>query len=184
LGGDHSITFDVLKGLKSTQEEISIVYLDAHPDIVCSERRYYGSVICDVNDLTTINLKKSAIIGVRATENEEVTNLTTYGIPIFTPLDIQEMNLPTLIQHLDSVLLPKMYLSIDMDVFDPAFSPGVSTPEPGGLTSVEVLYLCTHLSQRGLLGFDVTQVSPPQDIHNRTSHLAGKLILEILASLR
>ena len=76
------------------------------------------------------------------------------------------------------------YLSIDMDVLDPAFAPGVSTPVPGGLNSNELFYLTKKIANLGLIGFDIMEVNPKRDIQNRTSHLASKLLIEIASSIK
>lgn len=181
LGGDHSITFEVLKALPGKEKEFSIIYLDAHPDIVCSERRYYGSVICDVRNLKAIDFKHSLLIGVRAAEMEELGNIKTYQIPCVTSLEVLELGVTKLVKQVSKFLTKKIYLSIDMDVIDPAYAPGVSTPVPGGLRSLEVMYLCKQFAGWGLIGLDIMQVSPPQDISDATSHLAAKLLMETIS---
>ncbi len=71
-----------------------------------------------------------------------------------------------------------------MDVVDPAFAPGVSTPVLGGLSSSEALYLVKEVSKLGLVGFDLMEVSPPYDVHDTTSHLAGRIILEAATGVK
>lgn len=74
VGGDHSITAEVLKGLDSVKK-ISVVYFDAHPDFICSTKHYYGSVVCDISEYKNINFKTSVEVGIRAPEPEELVNL-------------------------------------------------------------------------------------------------------------
>ena len=133
--------------------------------------------------LKKIDLQRSIIIGVRAAEDEEVENLKKYKLQYAAPLEILEMGISTFANNLNKLLLDRIYLSIDLDVVDPAFSPGVSTPEPAGLSSIELIYLCKKIASRGLIGFDITQLSPPHDIQDKTSHLASKLIIEVLSSV-
>ncbi|MHA1894345.1 MAG: arginase family protein, partial [Candidatus Helarchaeota archaeon] len=71
-----------------------------------------------------------------------------------------------------------------MDCFDPAFAPGVSTPSPGGLSSIHVIYLLKKIARLGLIGFDVMETNPQFDIGDHTSHLAARLIVETLSDLK
>lgn len=75
-------------------------------------------------------------------------------------------------------------MSFDMDVVDPAFAPGVSTPVPGGLSSSEALYLVREVAKLGLVGFDLMEVSPPFDVQDMTSHLAGRIVLEAASGVK
>lgn len=77
-----------------------------------------------------------------------------------------------------------IYISIDMDVLDPAFAPGVSSPVPGGLNSNELIYLLKKLSGLKLVGFDVMETNPKYDIQYMTSHLASRIIIEMISSMK
>jgi agmatinase len=183
LGGDHSITFEILKGLKK-HKKVSVVYFDAHPDFVCSSRNYYGSVVCDVLDLKHIDLKASLEIGNRAIEKEEMINLKKQKIMSIEPEEIVEKGAAKVFEIIKRrVRKGKIYLSIDMDAVDPAFAPGVDTPVPGGLNSAEILYFVHNISSLGLLGMDVMETSPPYDYQNFTSQLAGRLVMEAISTL-
>lgn len=69
-----------------------------------------------------------------------------------------------------------------MDVLDPAFAPGVDAPVPGGLSSQELIYIAKKVAEFGLVGFDVVETSPPHDLNDLTSHLAAKLMVEVISS--
>lgn len=184
LGGDHSITFEALKGLNKLNKEFSIVYFDAHPDFICSSLNYYGSVVCDALKLKNIKFKRSMEIGLRALEKEEMMNIKRKNIYVCTAVDVERFGIQKLMKIIKRTLKKPVYLSVDMDVIDPAFAPGVDTPVPGGLTSNEIIYLCKEIAKIGLIGFDVMETSPPHDIQDMTSHLASKLILEVVSSLK
>jgi len=179
IGGDHSITFEVLKGLN--KKDISVIYLDAHPDFVCSSHSYYGSVLCDASRLKNINLKKSVEVGIRAPEKEELINLKKKKITTITPFDVAERGIKKIVDEIKKRVGKNVYLSIDVDSVDPAFAPGVSTPVPGGLTSNEFLYLIKQLSKLNLIGFDVVEVNPKYDVNEMTAHLAARAIAEIIS---
>jgi len=185
IGGDHSITFEVLKGLNKQKKEIKVIYFDAHPDFICSSHNYYGSVVCDASRLRNVNLRKSVEIGIRAPEKEELLNLKRKKIRVFHPIDIVEKGIANTFNQIKRIVgKGNIYLSIDLDVLDPAFAPGVDTPVPGGLTTNQLFYLTKKIAALGLIGFDVMELSPAYDIQERTSHLAAKLVIEVLASWR
>ncbi|MHA1369220.1 MAG: arginase family protein [Promethearchaeota archaeon] len=181
LGGDHSITTQVIRGFPR-DIEISLIYFDAHPDIVYSTRPYYGSVVADVARIN-VNLKKSVEIGIRQPEIEEIRALKQKNILTITPFDIMELGMKNALERVYGRIGKHVYISVDMDVFDPAFAPGVSTPSPGGLSSKEVIYFLKKLARRGLIGFDVMETNPAYDFQDLTSHLAARLVIETIAEL-
>jgi len=184
IGGDHSVTTEVMKGVNDCKKNISLVYFDAHPDIRCAEDSYYGSVICDIGKLENFNEKKSIEVGTRAPEREEIENLKSKHMMTITPFDIQEIGIKKVFQKIKRrVGKCKVYLSIDMDVVDPAFAPGVDTPVPGGLSSEEFLYLIKKITGLGLIGMDIVEVSPKHDIQEHTGHLVSRAIAEVIGSL-
>lgn len=184
VGGDHSITYEVLKGLSRAKRRISFVYFDAHPDFICSKREYYGSVVCDIADLKNVDVEKSMEIGIRAPEIEEIENIIARRLTTITISDIVGMGAKEVLRKVRKRVGRNVYLSIDMDVVDPAFAPGVNMPTPGGLASNELIYLATGIAQKGILGFDIMEVSPPYDIQDMTSDLAVRCIIEVIASAR
>jgi agmatinase len=183
LGGDHSITGEILAGFKNLKD-ISLVYFDAHPDIRCTREKYYGSVICDVLKLGNINPKKSLFIGIRASESEEIKNLKSENLFVITPYDISNLGIKKIFEKIKKKVGGKIYISVDMDVLDPAFAPGVDTPVPGGLTSQQLIFLLKKISSLGLIGMDVVEINPKYDEQKMTSHLASRIIAEVIQSAR
>ncbi len=182
VGGDHSITFEVLKAFRAPG--LAVVYFDAHPDFICSEKHYYGSVMCDISSLKGVDLSASVMIGVRAPEPEELENLSRSKVRVISPVDILEQGIIGVFQEVQRRIMGHpVYISVDMDVLDPAFAPGVDVPVPGGLTSNELIYLVTRIAPLGTVGFDVMEVSPPNDIHDVTSATAAKLIIETISCM-
>ncbi|MFQ5621200.1 MAG: arginase family protein [Candidatus Nanoarchaeia archaeon] len=186
LGGDHSITFKVLQGLTQHHKNIAVIYFDTHPDFVCSRNeKYFGSVMCDTQHLKGIAFNKSSILGIRAIEPEERKNIKKSGITSFTTLDIEEKGVKKVAQQIKKIVgKNKVYLSIDLDVLDPSVAPGVSTPYPGGLQTLQLLCLTKEFSKLNLVGFDIMEYTPKYDINDRTGHLATILGLEILKSMQ
>lgn len=181
IGGDHSISVDIIKSIAKTHGSLSLVYFDAHPDIVSSVHNYYGSVFFDV--LPFIDIKSSIQVGIRTPEQEEINNIKKFDLTVITPLDIIRNGVVKTEEAILGKINQNVYISLDMDVIDPAFAPGVSVPVPFGLGNNEILYLLKSLAKHGILGIDIMEVCPGYDTKDRTSHLASRMIAEVISSL-
>ncbi len=180
IGGDHSISSEIIMSISKKIGPISLVYFDAHPDLISSTQNYYGSVFYDV--LPYIDTKSSLQIGIRTPEQEEIENMKKYGITVITPLDILKNGISEIEKKIMKFIGKNVYVSFDMDVIDPAFAPGVSVPVPIGLHNTEAAYLLKSLAKTAI-GFDMMEVCPDYDIKDRTSHLASRMIAEIASSI-
>lgn len=181
MGGDHSISADIIRSIAKRCGPVSLVYFDAHPDFISSSTGYYGSVLHDV--LPNIDLKSSVQIGIRTPEQEEIDNIKRYNLKVITPLDVLKEGIVKIESDVLSKLGPRVYVSVDMDAIDPAYAPGVSVPVPLGLASREVLYLLKSIAKKGIIGLDIMEVCPSYDIKDRTSHLASRIIGEVISSM-
>jgi len=180
IGGDHSITRQIINAMTKKYGKISLVYFDAHPDFVSSTTNYYGSVVNDV--LSNIEISSSAQIGIRTPEQEELDNIKKFNLEVITPFDIREQGIKQVTNSVVSRLGDKVYVSFDMDCVDPAYAPGVSVPVPMGLNSTDAVYLLKEIAKKGILGMDVMEVCPSFDVKDRTSHLASRIISEVIYS--
>ena len=181
IGGDHSITKQIINTIAKTHGKVSLVYFDAHPDFVSSTTNYYGSVVNDV--LSNIEIASSVEIGIRTPEQEEINNIGIHSLEVITPFHIKEQGIKQVANSILDRLGEKVYVSFDMDCIDPAYAPGVSVPVPMGLNSVDAVYLLKEIAKKGgIIGMDVMEVCPSFDIEDRTSHLASRIISEVLYS--
>jgi len=180
IGGDHSLSSKVIKSISKKVGPISLVYFDAHPDFVSSTTNYYGSVFFDI--LPNIDIKSSLQIGIRTPEQEELDNIKKYNLKVITPFDIAEKGLKEITNSILSTIGKNVYISFDMDCVDPAFAPGVSVPVPMGLKNLESVYLLKSIVNNDILGMDIMEVCPSYDIKDRTSHLASRMIAEVISS--
>ena len=180
IGGDHSITRQIINAITKKHGKISLVYFDAHPDFVSSTSNYYGSVVNDV--LSNIEIVTSVQIGIRTPEQEELNNIKKFNLEVITPFDIQEQGIKKVANSILSKLGDKVYISFDMDCVDPAYAPGVSVPVPIGLNSIDAVYLLKEIAKKGIIGMDLMEVCPSFDVKDRTSHLASRIISEVLYS--
>jgi len=179
IGGDHSISVEIIKSISKKYGALSLVYFDAHPDFISSTRNYYGSVFYDV--LPFIDLKSSLQIGARTPEQEELNNIKKYDLTVITPFDLLKNGVSEIEKLIANKVGKNVYISFDMDVVDPAYAPGVSVPVPMGLRNIEAIYLLKSLASHGIVGMDIMEVCPGYDIKDRTSHLASRMIAEVIS---
>lgn len=173
LGGDHSITTEAIKQFP----QATIIYFDAHPHIVPSLQGYYGSVLTS----TELSLGKCVQLGVREPEVEELKHVKKDLILRICAEEFFEKGQAKIWEELRKKVEGEVYISIDMNVFDPAFAPGVSAPVPGGLDYYQVLFLLKKIFQEyTVLGFDIMELTPSYDQDYRTAHLATKLLIDMI----
>jgi agmatinase len=158
LGGEHTITVGAVQAMADLHSDLSVLYLDAHADMRDSymgSRWGHASVarrVCEVAPLVQV--------GVRSASVEEISFIEKEDIPVFfwsgaTPDQDSQANQVT--ERLSS----NVYISIDLDVFDPSEIAAVGTPEPGGMRWGEVIGLLRAVSQRrNIVGFDLVELSP------------------------
>jgi agmatinase len=186
IGGDHSITTNILNGIYDAMEsnKIALLYFDAHPDFVSSTRNYYGSVLTDSSE--HIDFTKSMLIGTRAAELEELENASNKKLEIITPLDIIELGINEIIKKVISKCRSsKVYLSIDLDCMDPGVAPGVSVPTPGGLLPLDLIYMIKKISEKlQVVGMDIVELCPDYDLNQNTANHASRILMEMISSLR
>lgn len=181
IGGDHSISVQVIKSISKKINPLSLVYFDAHPDLISSTRNYYGSVFYDA--LPFIDISSSLEIGIRTPEQEEITNIKKIKLEVITPFDIVQKGLTAIEKKIGKKIGKNVYVSFDMDAIDPAYAPGVSVPVPNGLRNVEATYLLKSIASKGLIGMDLMEVCPQYDIKDKTSHLASRMLIETISSV-
>jgi agmatinase len=183
LGGDHSLTAEAFKGLVSACQP-NLVYFDAHPDCIASERNYFGSVIPDIFDLPGMKNAVIVQVGIRAPEAEEFRTTKERNVRMYTAWDVEELGAREAVQEIRKLVKEDVYLSVDLDAIDPAFAPGVSTPYPGGLSAREAIYMVSQLARLGLAGLDIMEYVPRNDIQDMTAQLATAIIAEALAAAK
>ena len=179
LGGEHSVSIGAVKAFKETYPNISVLHLDAHYDL---RNEYFGSKLnhgcvarrisemCPIVQTGTRSLSKEEKEFLTSQANGRVKTINVYDI-LETPLwkDI-----------ISNSLSENVYISIDLDVFDPSLMPAVGTPEPGGLGWYETLDLLRNVSKdKKIVGFDVVELCPIKD-QIASDFLAAKLVYRLL----
>jgi agmatinase len=183
IGGDHSLSTEAIQAVSNAiGKKLSLLYFDAHPDFVSSTTNYYGSVLTDSTQ--SLNFRKSMLIGTRAAEPEELENAKKVGLRIINPLEIVELGVKRVAQMIRARTRGAMvYISVDLDCLDPAFAPGVSVPSPGGLSSIDLIYLLSKtISTSNVVAIDIVELAPDYDVSNTTAMLAARIMSECIAS--
>lgn len=184
VGGDHSITYEALRGIDARKESFAVVYFDSHPDFRSSDkaqRKSYATVMYDSSKLPNIKIKNSIQVGISDIESEEFETLSKSEIKSLKPLDIENIGIKKTLQIIKKTVgrLP-FYISIDLDVLDSAFAPEVASPSVGGLSSRELLFLLTELAKENVIGLDIMECTPKKDANPINSTIGARLIIEFI----
>jgi len=177
IGGEHSIAPPAVRCF----ENIAVISLDAHLDFRNSYLNEMNSHACSTRRISEIvGIHNVVSLGVRSFSLEEKEDAEKMDLKYVNAFEIiEKRGIEKAVKSaLKYVKSERIYLTLDMDVIDPSYAPGVSTPEPFGLTPLEVKKAINLLGDQ-LVGFDLTEVSPPWDNGN-TSVLAARIIREII----
>jgi agmatinase len=182
LGGEHSLTLPCVKACaKQAGDDFGVVVLDAHFDL----RPEYGGVkynhACVSRHILDEITDNYVTIGVRSGPKEEWVFAKDNDIRHYTPDDVREKGIKKVISDvIDYLDCSQIYLSLDMDALDPAYAPGLGTPEPFGLSDVEVREVIHRLAPMSV-GFDVMEIAPEYD-NGQSALLGTKLLREFIAA--
>jgi len=183
LGGDHSITIPVGKGLEEAGP-FHVIQIDAHLDWADhrSGQRYgHGSSIRRLSEMDHVQqIFQFGIRGISSSLKEDVVAAKEYGATILSPRQMRKMGFDEVLE-----LIPageKYYITLDIDGLDPSVAPGTGTPSPGGFVYDEVNELLEGIAKRGqVIGFDVVEVAPPYDPAGMTGQVGARLALDLLS---
>jgi agmatinase len=171
LGGDHAVTYPLVRAHREAYRPLTILHLDAHSDLYDEFEGDRYSHACPFARIMEEGLAARLVsIGVRTMTAHLREQTARFGVEVVEMKDWTAAALPGI--HGD------VYLSLDLDGLDPAFAPGVSHHEPGGLTTRDVLGIVQRSGGR-LVGADVVELNPSRDINGVTAMVAAKLVKEI-----
>lgn len=178
LGGEHLVTWPVVKEISRRYSDLAVIHIDAHADL---RTDYEGEIYSHATPLRKVaeqiggtNLYQ---FGIRSMTREEVAYTEEAGIH-FYPFEVVD----PLMKCLPELEGRPLYVTIDIDVIDPAHAPGTGTPEPGGITTREMLRAIHAIAGSGakVVGADLVEVAPVYDHSEQTPVLAAKLVREML----
>lgn len=175
LGGDHSITYPIVKAVARRYPELTIFHFDAHPDLYDEFEGNRLSHACPFARIMEAGLAKRLVqMGIRTINRHQREQAERFGV------DVVEMRgLPA---YAKLKAAGAVYITFDMDVLDPAFAPGVSHREPGGM-SVREAIAHLHAIDAEIVGADLVEYNPVQDVAGVTATVAAKILKEILGRM-
>jgi len=181
VGGEHSIT---KAAVESLPKDTGLINLDAHMDMrdeFLGEKLSHATFMRRVAEY--LGPDHIMEVGIRAFSKPELDFCKKEGVAIVTPLDLRRDGIDKTGRRVSSFLgrFRHAYVTVDIDVLDPAFAPGVGNPEPDGLSTGELLGLVGSSMVRNLSGFDLVEVSPQLD-SGQTAAVGAKVILEAVAA--
>jgi len=175
LGGDHAITYPILRAYGKRYDRLNVLQLDAHPDLYDEFEGNRTSHACPFARIMEEDLAGRLVqVGIRTMNAHQRTQAERFGVEV---IEMREWQPET---GLD--FEGPLYLSLDIDVLDPAFAPGVSHHEPGGLSTRDVLQLIQSL-RVPIVGADIVEFNPRRDPSGITAMVAAKFFKEIVGRM-
>jgi agmatinase len=185
IGGEHTVTLGILKGYGERARETAVVSFDAHLDL---RKEFLGSKLNHTSFMRYINeeVKPAKIIevGTRSVCKDELKYAKKEGITLISTQQIKKEGITQIIQSLKEQLAQyeKTYLTVDMDVVDPAFAPAVQNPEADGISTSDLLDMVCSICDERVVGFDILEIAPIYD-QGISAIAAAKVIFEMLCQI-
>lgn len=175
LGGDHSITYPIMRAMARAYPAVSILHFDAHPDLYHDFR---GNPYSHASPFARIMEEKLAQrlvqVGIRTMNGHQRDQAIRFGVEVIEMKDLND--------GLALTFDTPVYVSVDMDALDPAFAPGVSHREPGGLTTRQVIEIIQSI-KAPVIGADIVEFNPKMDATGMTAVVCAKLLKELAAKM-
>ncbi len=172
LGGDHAISYPILRAIHRVNGPVNILHFDAHPDLY---HDYEGNPWSHASPFARIMenglASRLVQVGIRTLNKSLRSQVERFGVEIH---EMRNLDINSIGRDFDG----PVYISCDMDALDPAFAPGVSHLEPGGLSVRDILGIIQRLPNR-IVGADIVEYNPQRDINDMTAMVAAKLLKEI-----
>lgn len=176
LGGDHSVTYPVLRAMASRHRSLSILHFDAHPDLYDEYGGNRFSHACPFARIMEEGLAGCLVqVGIRTLNPHQKAQGERFGVRMVEMSGFDPGTAP----------IPRgpLYITIDLDALDPAFAPGVAHREPGGLSVRDVIRVL-HRVKGPVVGADIVELRPASDLDGVTAVVASKLLKELAGLMR
>lgn len=189
IGGDHTIALPLLREVTAQHGPVAVLHFDAHLDTwdtYFGAPTTHGTPFRRASEEGLIDLTASMHVGIRGPlyAKSDLEDDARLGFAIVTSEFVEEHGVPAAVERIRARVGDKpLYISIDIDVLDPAHAPGTGTPEAGGLTSRELLRLLRSLTDLQIVGADVVEVSPAYDHAQLTAVAASHVVYELLSAM-
>ncbi len=183
VGGDHSITYHSFKGFARHFKNPGIIVFDAHPDVyeLFEFPSHQDWLRCLIKD-GILKKENVALLGIRNADRKEMEYLKDNKIKFYPIKGVCENSENVCNDVMEFARkFDGLYISIDIDVLDPAFAPGTGYPEPGGMSVRGLVYYLHRLKLlKNISRIDVVEINPKKDINNITSRVGAKIIAELM----
>lgn len=191
LGGDHSVTEPNVRAVCARRGPVGLVHLDAHADTgteVFGVELSHGTPMYRLVEAGHVDPRRYVQIGLRGywPGEKELAWQRERGIRSFFMHDVRELGIAAIVERaVEEVGEGPVFVTVDVDVLDPAFAPGTGTPEPGGMSAAELLWACRELARRlELAGADVVEVIPTAvGSADTTALVAERIVRELLTGI-
>jgi len=189
LGGDHTIALPLLRSVARRHGPVAVVHFDAHLD---TWDTYFGAAYTHgtpfrrASEEGLIDRSGSMHVGIRGPlyDAADLTDDAGLGFTIVHAVEIEDLGSRGVVERMRARVQQRpVYVSVDIDVLDPAFAPGTGTPESGGLLSRELLAILRSFSGMNLVGADIVEVAPAYDHAEITGIAASHVAFELLSSM-
>jgi arginase len=175
LGGDHSITFPITRAIARAHPALSILHFDAHPDLYDDFRGNPHSHASPFARILEEKLAQRLVqVGIRTMNGHQREQAERFGVEVFEMKDLED--------NWDITFDTPVYISVDIDALDPAFAPGVSHREPGGLTTRQVIKIIQSINAP-VIGADIVEFNPEMDPTGMTAVVCAKILKELAAKM-
>jgi len=187
IGGDHTIALPLLRAVAKKHGPVALLHFDAHLDTwdtYFGQSYTHGTPFRRAHEEGLLSQEHLSHVGIRANmhQQSDLANDASLGFGIISTMDVADRGVAEIVGGLKERIgdVP-VYVSIDIDVLDPAHAPGTGTPEAGGLTSREMIQMLRGISDLNIVGADVVEVSPSYDWAQLTGLAASTLIYELIS---
>lgn len=175
IGGDHSVTYPILKAIHAAHGPMNVLHIDAHPDLHDEfEGDRYSHACPFARSLDDGLIRKLVQVGIRCWDPYQLEQAKKFGVMVLGAESSSEIP--------SGFFDEPLYMTIDLDGLDPAFAPGVSHPEPGGLSTLDVLALIKRIKGR-LIGADIVEFNPERDFGLATARVVVRLVKELAGKI-
>lgn len=187
IGGDHTIALPLLRAASRVHGPLALLHFDAHLDTwdtYFGQPYTHGTPFRRAHEEGLLSREHLSHVGIRANlhQQADLANDAELGFGVISTIDVAERGVAEVVGQLKKRIgdMP-VYISIDIDVLDPSHAPGTGTPEPGGLTSREMIQMLRGINTLNIVGADVVEVSPSYDWAQLTALAASTLIYELIS---
>ena len=175
IGGDHSVSYPIIDAFADKYQHLNILHLDAHADLYENfDDNPYSHASPFARIMESGKVQSLTQVGIRTFNTHQREQAKKYTVNV---VEMKDFSFDFL-QQLEAPL----YISLDLDVLDPAFAPGISHHEPGGMSTREVIEIIQNIPVE-IVGADIVEYNPVRDIHNMTAMVAYKLMKELIAKM-